>query len=42
MKHFLTYIDEAIKQYWNEPALTNYGANTITYGDELRALKSIT
>ena len=33
MKHFLTYIDEAIKQYWNEPALTNYGANTITYGD---------
>ena len=33
MRHFLTYIDEAIKNYWNEPALTNYGANTLTYGD---------
>ena len=33
MKHFLTYIDEAIKSYWNEPALTNYGSNTLTYGD---------
>lgn len=33
MKHFLSYIDESIKQNWNEPALTNYGANTYTYGD---------
>ena len=33
MKHFLTYIDESVKQHWNEPALTNYGANTYTYGD---------
>ena len=33
MKHFLTYIDEAIKSYWNEPALTNYCSNTLTYGD---------
>lgn len=33
MKHFLTYVDESIKQHWNEPALTNYGANTYTYGD---------
>lgn len=33
MVHFLTYIDESIKQHWNEPALTNYGANTYTYGD---------
>ena len=33
MKHYLSYIDEAIKQYWNEPALTNYGSNTFTYGD---------
>lgn len=33
MKHFLYYIDEAIKTHWNEPALTNYGANTFTYGD---------
>lgn len=33
MKHFLTYIDESIKEHWNAPALTNYGANTYTYGD---------
>ena len=33
MKHFLTYIDESIKKHWNRPALTNYGANTYTYGD---------
>ena len=33
MKHFLYYIDESIKLHWNEPALTNYGANTYTYGD---------
>lgn len=33
MNHFLTYIDESIKQNWNEPALTNYGENTYTYGD---------
>ncbi len=33
MKHFLTYVDDAVKQYWSRPALTNYGANTYTYGD---------
>ncbi len=33
MKHFLCYIDEAIKTHWTKPALTNYGANTLTYGD---------
>lgn len=33
MKHFLSYINEAIKEHWNAPALTNYSANTLTYGD---------
>lgn len=33
MKHFLSYVDESIKLHWNEPALTNYGNNTFTYGD---------
>ena len=32
MEHFLTYIDKAIKENWNSPALSNYGANTLTYG----------
>ncbi len=33
MKHFLSYISESIKENWSAPALTNYGANTLTYGD---------
>ena len=33
MKHFLSYIDESIKANWNKPALSNYGANTFTYGE---------
>ena len=32
MKHFLSYVDESIKTNWNRPALSNYGANTLTYG----------
>ena len=32
MKHFLSYVDESIKANWNRPALSNYGANTLTYG----------
>ena len=32
MKHFLSYVDDSIKKNWNRPALTNYGANTLTYG----------
>ena len=33
MKHYLNFIDDAIKNYWNEPAFTNYGGATFTYGD---------
>ena len=33
MKHFLTYINNSIKENWNEPALSNYGANSFTYGE---------
>ena len=33
MKHYLNFVDEAIKNYWNEPAFTNYGGSTFTYGD---------
>ena len=33
MKHFLSYIDESIKQNWSRPALSNYGASTYTYGE---------
>ena len=33
MKHFLSYVDESIKANWTRPALSNYGANTFTYGE---------
>mgnify|MGYP003413456017 FL=1 len=31
MKHYLSYIETAIKENWNKPAITNYGANTLKY-----------
>ena len=33
MKHFLTYIEEAIKKHWDKPSITNYGANSFTYAE---------
>ena len=33
MKHYLSYIEAAIKDNWNKPAITNYGANTLKYSD---------
>ena len=33
MKHFLYYIEEAIKSNWNKPAITNYGANGYTFSE---------
>lgn len=32
LTHYLTFISEAIKINWDKPAITNYGANTFTYG----------
>lgn len=32
MIHYLTHINDAIKNNWNKPAITNYGAETYTYG----------
>ena len=29
MRHYLSYIEDVIKSRWNEPAITNYGANTL-------------
>lgn len=39
MKHFLYYIGESIKENWSAPALSNYGANTLTYGDVASFIK---
>ncbi len=33
MKHYLYHVEQAIKDNWNKPAITNYGANTMLYAD---------
>ncbi|MBR4988886.1 MAG: AMP-binding protein [Bacteroidaceae bacterium] len=33
MKHYLSYIEQAIKENWNKPAISNYGDNTLKYSD---------
>ena len=41
MVHFLNYIDKAIKQNWDKPAVSNYGANTYTYGALAASIEKI-
>ena len=33
MKHYLSFVFDAIKENWEKPAISNYGANTLTYAD---------
>ena len=33
MKHFLYYIEDAIRNNWDKPAVTNYGAKSYTFGE---------
>ncbi len=33
MKHYLYYVEQAIKDNWNKPAITNFGANSLMYSD---------
>ena len=33
MKHYLYYVEQAIKDNWSKPAITNFGANTLLYAD---------
>ena len=32
VKHYLNHVENAIKNYWDSPAFTNYGKNTFTFG----------
>ena len=32
MRHFVSYFNDAVKKYWDLPAVTNYGKETYTYG----------
>lgn len=33
MEHYLNHFAESVKKYWDSPMFTNFGANTLTYGD---------
>lgn len=33
MVHYLTFINDAIKNNWDKPAITNYGGATFTFGE---------
>ena len=33
MKHYFNHINATIKKYWDLPAISNFGAETLTYGD---------
>ena len=32
IKHYLNHVENAFKNYWDSPAITNYGKNTFTFG----------
>ncbi|MBE6303695.1 MAG: long-chain fatty acid--CoA ligase [Bacteroidales bacterium] len=33
MTHYLNHFASSVKKYWDSPMFTNFGANTLTYGD---------
>ena len=33
MEHYLNHFASSVKKHWELPMFTNFGANTITYGD---------
>ena len=39
MEHYLNHINAAIKKYWDTPAICNFGAETLTYGDIARGIE---
>ena len=41
MKHYLSYVEDVIKSKWNEPAITNYGANTFKNCDIARDIERL-
>ncbi len=41
MKHFLHYIEEAIKKNWDNPAISNYGAKTYAFADVAAGVEKI-
>jgi long-chain acyl-CoA synthetase len=39
MKHYLNHFASSVKKYWEQPMFTNYGANTLTYGDVAKSIE---
>ena len=39
MKHYLNHFSESVKKYWDSPLFTNFGANTMTYGDVAKGIE---
>lgn len=39
MKHYLNHFSESVKMYWDSPFFTNFGANTMTYGDVAKGIE---
>ena len=39
MAHYLNHFAESVKKYWDSPMFTNFGANTLTYGDVARGIE---
>ncbi|MBQ5896270.1 MAG: AMP-binding protein [Bacteroidaceae bacterium] len=41
MRHYLSYVEEIIKEKWNAPAITNYGNNTLKNCDIARDIERL-
>lgn len=41
MKHYLNYVETAIKKYWNQVALSNYGKEDYTFGQVAEQIERI-
>ena len=39
MEHYLNHFSESVKKYWDSPMFTNFGANTLTYGDVAKGIE---
>ena len=41
IKHYLKHVENAVKNHWNSPAITNYGKNTFTFGQVAETIEKL-
>ena len=41
IKHYLTHVENAVKNHWDSPAITNYGKNTFTFGQVAETIEKL-